>query len=294
MNLQLNPLTPVFAAEANGIELRKPLDAAAVREIETAMDRYGVLVWRNQPLGEHEQVAFARNFGPLDAGLRKAYKGAANRFGYDELLDISNLDASGRIAARDSVKNISNVANQFWHSDSSFQKPASKYSILSGVVVPPRGGETEYADLRAAWDALPQDTRAQITGLCARHSAFHTRIMLGDDTLTPEQLAVFPPVEWPLVRVHPGSKRKLLFVGAHCTDIPGLTLAEGKMLISDLLEHATQREFIYRHEWTAGDVVMWDNRCTLHRGRRFDLAQRRELRRTTTMEVGAAEAVRAA
>ena len=293
MNLQLNPLTPVFAAEAYGIDLRKPLDAGAVREIEAAMDRYGVLVWRNQPLDEDQQIAFARNFGPLDAGLRKAYKGAANRFRHEALLDISNVDASGKIAARDSVKNIGNVANQLWHSDSSFQKPAAKYSILSGVVVPPRGGETEFADLRAAYDALPDDTKQLIAGLSAQHFAFHTRIMLGDNSYTPEQLAVFPPVEWPLVRVHPGSKRKLLFVGVHCTHIPGMTLAEGKMLISDLLEHATQREFVYRHSWSVGDVVMWDNRCTLHRGRRFDLSQRRELRRTTTQEVGS-EAVRAA
>ena len=293
MNLQLNPLTPVFAAEAYGIDLRKPLDAGAAREIEGAMDRYGVLVWRNQPLDEGQQIAFARNFGPLDAGLRKAYKGAANRFSYDELLDISNVDANGKIAARDSLKNISNVANQLWHSDSSFQKPAAKYSILSGVVVPPRGGETEYADLRAAYDALPGDMKELIAGLSAQHFAFQTRIMLGDNSYTPEQLAVFPPVEWPLVRVHPGSKRKLLFVGVHCTHVPGMTLAEGKMLISDLLEHATRRESVYRHTWTVGDVVMWDNRCTLHRGRRFDLSQRRELRRTTTAEVGV-EAARAA
>ena len=282
MNLQLNPLTPVFAAEAYGIDLRKPLDAGAVREIETAMDRYGVLVWRNQPLDEDQQIAFARNFGPLDAGLRKAYKGAANRFGHEALLDISNVDASGKIAARDSVKNIGNLANQLWHSDSSFQKPAAKYSILSGVVVPPRGGETEFADLRAAYDALPDEMKQLIAGLSAQHFAFHTRMMLGDRSYTPEQLAVFPPVEWPLVRVHPGSKRKLLFVGVHCTHIPGMTLAEGKLLISDLLEHATQREFVYRHSWSVGDVVMWDNRCTLHRGRRFDLSQRRELRRTTS------------
>lgn len=293
MTLQLNPLTAVFAAEAYGIDLRRPLDQGAAREIETAMDRYGVLVWRNQPLDEDQQIAFARNFGPLDAGLRKAYKGAPNRFSYDELLDISNVDAGGRIAARDSAKNISNVANQLWHSDSSFQKPAAKYSILSGVVVPPKGGETEYADLRAAYDALPDDMKELIAGLSAQHFAFHTRIMLGDNSYTPEQLAVFPPVEWPLVRVHPGSKRKLLFVGVHCTQVPGMTLAEGKLLISDLLEHATRREFVYRHTWAVGDVVMWDNRCTLHRGRRFDLSQRRELRRTTTEEVGS-EAVSAA
>lgn len=284
MRLQLDPLTPLFAAQARGIDLRRPLDANAARQVEAAMDRYGVLVWRNQPLDEDQQIALARNFGPLDAGLRKAYKGAANRFQYDELLDISNVDASGRIAPPDSVKNIGNLANQLWHSDSSFQQPAARYSILSATIVPPRGGETEYADLRAAYDALPEDMKELIAGRSAQHFAFHTRIMLGDGSVGPAQLAAFPPVDWPLVRVHPGSQRKVLFVGAHCTHIPGMTRAEGKLLLSDLLEHATQREFVYRHSWSAGDVVMWDNGCTLHRGRRFDLSQRRELRRTTTEE----------
>ena len=293
MTLQLDPLTPQFAAEARGIDLREPLPEGAARTIEAAMDRYGVLVWRNQPLEEDQQIAFARNFGPLDAGLRKAYKGAANRFRREELLDISNVEPGGKVAARDSLKNIGNLANQLWHSDSSFQKPAAKYSILSGVVVPPRGGETEYADLRAAYDALPDEMKEMIAGLAAQHFAFHTRMMLGDNSYTPRQLALFPPVDWPLVRVHPGSLRKLLFVGVHCTHIPGMPLGEGKMLIAELLEHATQRQFVYRHAWSAGDVVMWDNRCTLHRGRRFDLSQRRELRRTTTEETGA-EAARAA
>jgi alpha-ketoglutarate-dependent 2,4-dichlorophenoxyacetate dioxygenase len=153
------------------------------------------------------------------------------------------------------------------------------------VVLPPAGGDTEFCDLRAAHDALAEDLKAQIQELRAEHYAFHTRLWLGDTSYTEEQLKALPPVQWPLVRTHAGSGRRVLWVGAHATHIVGWTLAEGRMLLAELLEHATQREFVYRHHWRVGDLVMWDNRCTLHRGRRFDLSQRRELRRTTTEDV---------
>ena len=281
--LKLKPLQPLFAAEASGVDLGNPLDPAAVRAIEQAMDRYAVLVFRGQPLSEDEQIAFARRFGPLNGGLRKA-TGAATRFKYDELIDISNVARDGEVVARDDPKLVGTIANQLWHSDSSFQNAPIAYSMLSAVVVPAEGGETEFADLRAAYDALPRKTKREIAGLIARHSAFHSRVLLGDDRYTREQLKVFPPVDWPLVRVHPGSRRKVLFVGAHCTEILGMTVPEGRMFLADLLEHATRREFVHRHEWRSGDLVMWDNRCTLHRGRRYDLSQRRDLRRTTTEE----------
>lgn len=282
-SLKLKPLQPLFAAEASGVDLSKPLDPATVRAIEEAMDRYAVLVFRDQPLSEDEQIAFAGCFGPLNAGLRKA-TGASTRFKYDELIDISNVAQDGEVVARDDAKLVSAIANQLWHSDSSFQDAPIAYSMLSAVVVPAEGGETEFADLRAAYNALPGKIRREIGGLVARHSAFHSRFLLGDDRYTAEQLKVFPSVDWPLVRVHPGSKRKVLFVGAHCTEILGMTVPEGRMFLADLIEHATQREFVHRHEWRSGDLVMWDNRCTLHRGRRYDLSQRRDLRRTTTEE----------
>ena len=282
-SLELRPLQPMFAAEASGIDLGKPLDPAAVRAIEEAMDRYAVLVFRDQPLNEDEQVAFARSFGPLNGGLRKA-TGASTRFKYDEIIDISNVALDGQVVARDDAKLIGTIANQLWHSDSSFQNAPIAYSMLSAVAVPAEGGETEFADLRAAYDALPRKIKQEIRDLVARHSAFHSRFLLGDDRYTREQLKVFPSVDWPLVRVHPGSGRKVLFVGAHCTEILGMTVPEGRMFLADLIEHATQREFVHRHEWRSGDLVMWDNRCTLHRGRRYDLSQRRDLRRTTTEE----------
>lgn len=283
MTLQLRPLHPLFAAEAGGVDLRRPLEPAMIRAIEEAMDRYAVLVWHDQAFTEDQQVAFARRFGRLDLGLRKARMGS-HRFRYDELIDISNVTPQGEVAKREHAKIVSNLANQLWHSDSSFQQPAARYSMLSAVVVPAEGGETEFCDLRAAYDALPEGLKKEIESLKSQHYAFHTRLWLGDTSYTEEQLKSLPPVEWPLVRPHPGSGRKVLWVGAHATHIVGWTVAEGRILLSDLLEHATQREFVYRHRWRAGDLVMWDNRCTLHRGRRFDLSQRRELRRTTTEE----------
>ena len=292
MALEFNPLTPQFGATASGVDLRRPLDAARIAAIDAAMDRYAVLVFRDQPLSEAEQITCARQFGPLDAGLRKA-TGAATRFQHEELIDISNLALDGAVAGRDNARLIGALANQLWHSDSSFQPLPIKYSMLSAVTVPEHGGDTEWADLRAAWDCLPQDLRAAVAGRSAQHSTFHSRIMLGDDKYTPEQLNRFPPAEWPLVRTHPGSGRKLLFVGVHCERVSGMSVPEGRMLIADLIEHATQRQFVYRHQWRAGDYVMWDNRSTLHRGRRYDLAARRDLRRTTTLERDAVPALAA-
>ncbi len=281
MALQLRPLHPLFAAQASGIDIRRPLAPEAVREIERAMDQHAVLVFRDLPLTQEEQLAFARSFGPLDLGLKKATRAAANLTGYDEIIDISNVDAQGRVYDRGHRKMVSNLANQLWHSDSSFQQLPARYSILHAVVVPPKGGETEYADLRAAYDALPADLKESIDGLHAPHYALHSRMWLGE-RYSQAELDAIPPAEWPLVRVHPGSKRKLLWVGIHATHVKEMTLAEGRMLLAELLEHATQREFVYRHVWRAGDSVMWDNRAVLHRGRRFDLAQHRELRRTST------------
>jgi alpha-ketoglutarate-dependent 2,4-dichlorophenoxyacetate dioxygenase len=283
MSLQLKPLHP-FAAEARGIDLSQPLTAQQVHEIEHAMDSHAVLVWRNQPLDQDQQIRFAKSLGPLDLGLRKV-KGGAHRFKYAELADISNVKVDGEVADREHAKIIGNLANQLWHSDSSFQRPRAKYSMLSAVVVPAVGGDTEFADLRAAYDALPAWRKEQIAELKAVHYALHSRFLLGDTHYTEEQRNAIPPAIWPLVQTDPRSGRKILFVGIHCCEVLGMTLAEGRMLLMDLLEHATQREFVYHHRWQVGDLVMWDNTATLHRGRHYDLGQRRELRRATTEEV---------
>jgi alpha-ketoglutarate-dependent 2,4-dichlorophenoxyacetate dioxygenase len=284
MSLRLKRLHPLFAAEAEGIDLARPLSDAEVREINAAMNEYAVLVWRNQPLSGQQQIDFAKSFGPLDLGLKKLFK-RPERLEDERLIDISNVDAQGQVARRDSPKNLSNFANQLWHSDSSFQNPRAAYSMLQALVLPSWGGNTEFADLRAAWDTLPARTRAEIEGLSAEHYALHTRILLGDDAYTDDQKKAIPPAVWPLVQTHPGSGRKLLFVGVHARQIIGWPTAEARLYLSDLLEHATRREAIYTHSWQVGDLVMWDNRSTLHRGRRYDVAERRELRRTTIEDV---------
>jgi len=288
MALALEPLNDAFVAEARGIDLSRPIDAATAAAVEAAMDRHAVLVFRGQPLDEDQQLAFTRWFGPLDLGLKKVFR-APNRLRHEESIDISNVGLDGKVLARDSKKMFSNLANQLWHSDSSFQLPPAKYSLLSAQVVPPHGGDTEFADMRAAYDALPDDMKRRIDGLVSEHWALHSRILLGDADYTEEEKAIIPPVEWPLVRRHPGSGRRSLFIGVHARRILGMSLPEGRMLLLDLLEHATQPAFVYRHRWRVGDLVMWDNRCVLHRGRHFDPAVRRELRRSTTEDVAWAQ-----
>jgi len=292
MALSVRPLHPqqpperLFAAEARSVDLRAPLEADAIAAIDAAMDRYAVLVFRGQPLTEAEQIALAKSFGPLDSGLRKA-TGAPTRFRHDELIDIGNVALDGGLATSADQKLIGQLANQLWHADSTFQDLPVKYSMLSAVVVPAEGGQTQWCDLRAAWDELPGSLRRLAEGRSARHSAFHSRIGLGDDKYSAEQLGRFPHVERPLVHLHPAG-RKVIYPSVHIERVSGMSVAEGRLLVADLLEHATQPRFVYTHTWRAGDYVMWDNRATLHRGRRYDLSARRELRRTTTLERGTA------
>ena len=284
MALNFKPLHPLFAAEASGVDISQPLSAENVAAIEAGMDRYGVLVFRGQALDQDQQIRYAQSFGPLDLGLRKI-KGVPHRFKYNELADISYVKADGEVASRDHAKIVNNLANQLWHSDSSFQRPRAKYSMLHAVVVPSEGGQTEYADLRAAYDALPPARQRELAGQRAKHYALHSRMLLGDSGYTEAQKDGIPPAWWPLVQTDARSGRKALYVGVHACEIEGMTVPEGRMQLLDLLEHATQREFVYRHEWQVGDLVMWDNTATLHRGRHFDVTQRRELRRATTEEV---------
>lgn len=280
MNLHIKPLHDVFAAEATGLDLTQPITPAGCRAINAAMNEHAVLVFRGQPLTAQQQLDFAKNFGPLDIGLKRVFK-RPERLEDERLIDISNVDAQGNVARRDSPKNLSNFANQLWHSDSSFMNPRAAYSMLHCVVKPSWGGNTEFADLRHAYDTLDERTRAEIQDLKAEHFALHTRILLGDDAYTDDQKKEIPPVVWPLVDTHAGSGRKLLFVGVHARQIQGWPTAESRMYLSDLLEHSTQRQNVYVHEWETGDLVIWDNRSTLHRGRRYNIAERRELRRTT-------------
>jgi alpha-ketoglutarate-dependent 2,4-dichlorophenoxyacetate dioxygenase len=279
-----HPLHPLFAAEVQGIDLRQTTDAALAAEIEAAMDQYAVLVFRDQVLDESQQMAFTRTLGPIDMGLLKVFQ-RRSRFKEAGMIDIANVDLESQILPRNDPRLAVMFANQLWHSDSSFKKPSAKYSLLLACIVPDQGGETEFADMRAAYDSLPENAAAELDGLIAEHSAFHSRMQLDDQQYAAEDLAKYPTVEWPVVRVHPGSKRKTLFIGAHIAQIIGQPVPEGRLLLTQLLEHATQRQFVYRHVWRPGDLVMWDNRAVLHRGRRYDLAERRELRRSTVEDV---------
>lgn len=280
MSLKLKSIHPVFGAEASGVDLAAPLSDTDVRSINAAMNEHAVLVFRGQALTQQQQVALATSFGPLDIGLKRITK-RGGRLDDERLLDISNVDDEGKVAKRDSPKNLSSFANQLWHSDSSFMKPRAAYSLLHCVVKPSWGGNTEFADLRAAYDALDERTKKDLQGLEAEHFALHTRELLGSEAYTDNQKMEIPPAVWPLLDTHAGSGRKLLYVGAHARQILGWPTAESRMFLIDLLEHATQRERVYAHEWQVGDTVIWDNRSTVHRGRRYDITERRELRRTT-------------
>ena len=282
--LQCNPLHPIFAAEVLDVDLRAGTDESFAAEIEVAMDRYAVLVFRGQTLDESEQMDFTRALGPIDKGLLKVLQ-PKSRFKDPGMIDISNVDLDDQVRDRDDPRLVAMLANQLWHSDSSFKNPSAKYSLLLACVVTEQGGETEFADMRAAYDALPKHLAAAIDGLVAEHSAFHSRMQLGDRQYTDEDLAAFPPVQWPIVRVHPGSERKTLFIGAHAARITDLPVPEGRLLLNELLEHATQPQFVYRHVWQPGDLVIWDNRAVMHRGRRYDLTRRREYRRSTVEDI---------
>lgn len=288
MSIEFKPLGTEFVAQASGVDLRQPLDRADREAIDRAMDRYAVLVFHGQPLSTQEQVAFAQNFGPLDFGLRAGTKvDSGYGLGVD---DVSNVAANGSIAARSGHQIVSSMANRLWHKDCG-GTPVS-YSILNAMAVTTEGGETEFADLRAAYDTLPPLLRAEVEGRVAVHHALRSRVVLGLQ-YTDEQLAHFPPLHLPLVRTHPGSGRKHLFIGAHASHVDGLTMAEGRVLLADLQEHATQPRFVYRHVWAPGDLVMWDNRTTLHRGLRYDITQQRQLRRVTLTDVAGAAAAAA-
>lgn len=289
MAIKFHPLTDSFAAIVTGVSLAGDLDRYVVARINEGMDRYGVLVFHDQPLSQSEQVTFAGRFGELDLGLRKAALQSKDaqftetRFDYQEIMDISNVDIDGQISSPEGRRALSNFANQLWHSDSSFQSDPVSYSMLSAVICPPSGGDTEFADMRGAYDALDEDMKARVDDLKAEHFAFHSREMLGAIPTEQERGAI-PAVIWPVVRRDKRTGRNSLFIGAHAARIDGMPTPQGRVLLSDLLEHATQPRFVYRHRWRPGDFVIWDNRTTLHRGRHYDASQRRELRRTTIRE----------
>jgi alpha-ketoglutarate-dependent 2,4-dichlorophenoxyacetate dioxygenase len=284
MALKLEPLNAEFVAVASGVDLGKPLGAEVVAEIVAALDRYAVLIFRDQPIEQDELVAFARQFGALDAGLQqKLLTKVQSRLGSDVVSDISNVDTAGNVAERTHRQAVMNVGNQFWHTDSAYAHYPFRYSILQGVAAVDWGGQTEFADLRAAYDALDARTKGLIADKVATFYSHFTRQWLGIED-SADELRAYPPVRWPMVRTHPGSGRKLLWCDSKVCEISGLSTPEGRALAHELLEHIAQPERVHGHRWSAGDIVMYDNRSVLHRGRRFDLSERREMRRVSTLD----------
>lgn len=278
-------LGTTFFAEASDIDLRDVRDAPTLLRIRDAMDEHAVLLFRNQAFTDADQLAFAQR---LDGQLHARTSSAAiapNRFGNEALTDISNVNAAGEIVAADDRKRMGGLANRLWHTDASFEDPAGRYSMLSARVVPPVRADTEFADMRAAWDALPDDEKTRIENLRVHHSIVHSRQMLGFE-FTQAEKDRLPGADHPLVLRHPRTGRRSLYLASHAERIVDWPVPEGRLLLQDLTEHATQPAFRWRHIWQLHDFVIWDNRSTLHRARPFDdRTHRREMRRTTTLDL---------
>ena len=281
--IALRSLHPLFVAEIEGVDSGQPLSAETVRAIWEAIDRHGVLVLRDQDLDDQRQLAFAGRFGEIEAP--RSARGATTRRLRPEISDISNLDEDNRLRAPDDPRRFDQLGNRLWHTDGSFRRIPAALSMLYAHRVPTSGGETEFADLRAAWDALPDKTKAQIHELVAMHDIAYSRAQIGFTELLFGERDVLPAVPQRVVRVHPGSRRKTLYLAAHASHIVGMPVPEGRLLLRDLIEFATEGRFVYRHVWRPGDLVIWDNRCTMHRGRPFDESETRDLRRATTRDV---------
>jgi|SRR3954468_10270936 alpha-ketoglutarate-dependent 2,4-dichlorophenoxyacetate dioxygenase len=285
MPLHFTPLHPLFVAEVRGIDLRTTPGPELCAEIDRAMDRYAVLVFPDQRIDDDQQMAFGEALGPLEQtrGVVDAHK---MRLKHKQMADISNIDLDGKLLAADDRRRMFNLGNQLWHSDSSFKATPAKYSMLHAREIPPEGGETEYADMRAAWDALPEKTNVKIRDMVTEHSLIFSRGKLGFTAYTEQERIDFAPVRQRLVRWHPGSKRYSLYLSSHIGGILGWQTPEAMAFIRQLEEFATQRPFVYTHHWRQWDIVMWDNRSTMHRARPYeDSTYPRDMRRVTLTDI---------
>lgn len=291
MALTFRRLQLHFVAEVGPVDLREVRDAATLAEIRAGMDEHAVLVFRDQAFTDEDQLAFAQRFD----GQLHTKTGASvlrrSRFGNEALSDISNVDENGDVLSSDDRRRMYGLANRLWHTDASFQDPPGRYSMLHARVVPPVPADTEFADTRAAYDALPAETKASLEGLRVHHSIAYSRQTLGFDFSKEEEERLKGAIH-PLVRTLPRSGRRALYVASHASRIVDWPVPEGRLLLRELIEHATRPEFVYRHAWRVADLVIWDNRATMHRARPFDdTRHRRELRRVTTLDIEAAAPV---
>ena len=289
MPLQIHPAEPDrlpdFVGEVSGIDLSRPASPEEVAAIVAGMDRFAVLIFHDQRIDDAQQLAFSRHFGTLEHATSHGIERQQQRGLAPEIADISNLGRENEILAREDRRRLFSLGNMLWHSDSSFKPTPAKYSLLHARILPKRDGNTEFADMRAAWDALDDETKALCRDLVCMHSQIYSRGTLGFDEWTGDELARNRPVPQRLVRRHPGSGRRSLFLSAHAGEIVGWPIPEARAFLRDLNEHATQRQFVFAQKWQVGDLVMWDNRCMMHRARRYDPNEVRELHRTTVADV---------
>jgi alpha-ketoglutarate-dependent 2,4-dichlorophenoxyacetate dioxygenase len=281
MALAIRQIHPVFVGEVTGVDISKPLTREDAAAIDAGMDKYAVLVFHDQSITDDQQMAFTRNFGAIEDARGGNVTKAEDKRLVTGMNDVSNLGRDGKPLARDSRQRLFNIGNMLWHSDSSFRPVPAKYSLLSARVVNPKGGNTEFAHMPSAYEGLDDDTRREVEDLVCEHSLMYSRGSLGFLDYTEDEKRMFKPVRQRLVRTIPKTGRKSLYLSSHAGAILGMPMPEARMLLRDLNEHATQPKFVYVHKWRVGDLVMWDNRQTMHRVRRYDDRQPRDMRRTT-------------
>jgi alpha-ketoglutarate-dependent 2,4-dichlorophenoxyacetate dioxygenase len=284
--MKTRQIGPCFAAEAEGLDLTRPLTAEDAAAVHAAMDEHAVLVFHDQPLNDEQQLAFTRSLGEIEHAIGTSLRAPDEYRLPTTFADVSNLDKNHQVYARDDRRRLFAIGNRLWHSDSSFKVVPAKYSLLHARSIPSKGGNTEFADMRAAYDALDDETRREIEDLVCEHSQVYSRQQLGFFEFTEEERERFRPVRQRLVRTHPSTGRKSLFLASHAGAIVGWPTPEARAFLRDLVEHATQRQFVYAHRWTVGDLVMWDNRRTMHRARPFPVHEPRDMRRTTLVGDG--------
>jgi alpha-ketoglutarate-dependent 2,4-dichlorophenoxyacetate dioxygenase len=283
MPITVKQLHPHFVGEVGGVDLRAPLDKTTVDALTAAIDRHAVLVFHDQHITDEQQQAFSRNFGDLETTVRAYRNDFVPRLDV-HMADISNLDENNRVLPANDRRRLNALGNRLWHSDSSFKRIPARFSLLSARIIPSWGGETQFADMRAAWDALPDRMKARIEHLVCEHTQLYSRAKIGFTDWAEEERAKMAPVPQVMVRTHPGSGRKSIYLSSHAGRIRGMEDPEARMLLLDLSEFATQPQFVHTHIWKVGDLVMWDNRCTMHRAREYDETQVRDMHRTTVSD----------
>ncbi len=286
MPVKTRQIGPCFAAEVEGVDISRPLAREDVAAIHAGMDQYAVLVFHDQKVDDAQQLAFTQSLGQIEHAIGTSLRAADEYRLPTTFADVSNLDQHNRVFARDDRRRLFGLGNRLWHSDSSFKATPAKYSLLHALSVPSKGGNTEFAYMVAAYDTLDADTKAAVEDLVCEHSQIFSRQQLGFTDFTDEERARFAPVRQRLVRTHPVTGRKSLYLSSHAGSIVGWPVPEARAFLRDLVEHGTQRQFVYAHRWTVGDLVMWDNRQTMHRARPFPADEPRDMRRTTLMGDG--------